>query len=99
MPDDPTDPENSHRTTPDDVVEATILGALMFSAAACCRSLGITDPADMDKITGRLLGYSPPGTPTEALAQIEEIAASLNLYDQSMTKLDGHSPFSDRKWR
>lgn len=71
MPDDSSDPPNSHRTTPDDVVETTILGALMFGIAGLCRDAGITDPDRMRAIARTLMRCRPPATPDEALELFE----------------------------
>lgn len=76
MPDDPSDPDNP-RPTPDDVVETTILGALMFGIAGLCRDAGITDPDRMRAIARTLMRCRPPATPDEALELFERARAEV----------------------
>jgi hypothetical protein len=47
-----------------------ILGTLIFSTAALCRTFGVTDPHDMDRIMVELMKNEPPGRPSEAIAQL-----------------------------
>ena len=80
MPDDSSDPENARPL--DDVVEATILGALMFGIAGLCRSVGITDPALMDCIARKLIQGRPPATPGEAAELFERAAGFGARYER-----------------
>jgi len=77
--------------------EDQLLGSLWFGVAALCRSYGVTDPDDMNRIARELLHQPIPDMAGDADAQFKQAAAALGVYDQSMTTPERHlPPFRER---
>lgn len=74
-----------------------VLGSLMFGAAALCRSFGVTDPDDMDRMMIELMKNVPPELPSEAIVQVKAALAACSVYDQRMTTYRRPLPPSDGK--